>query len=147
MRNIIMEQHRKPIDDKIYLKILKTIMICSFLLICSMSQDGLPVFVYLLIAFIEFINSFTYDNTGISWELGLLPILLMGTLIVFCSNIKYGNFKLLLLCFTALLLFIISEMGILNIDSYSKISTMFLIPTIMFILSSVFLIKKSFKIK
>ncbi|MGC4130318.1 MAG: hypothetical protein QM564_12345 [Bergeyella sp.] len=142
-----MEQHHKPINDKIYLYILKTIMVLSFLLICSINQDGLPVFIYLLMVVIEFFNSFNYSNIGINWEAGLLPILVMGTLIVFCSNIRYGNFKILLLCFIALLFFLISESGMLNIKNYISISYGFLVPIIVFILTSTLLIIKVFKIK
>lgn len=142
-----MEQHHKPINDKIYLYILNTSMIFSFFLICSITQDGLPVFVYLLLMVIEFFNSFAYVNTGINWEAGLAPVLVMVALVIFCSYDKFKNKYLMIICFFALLIFLISETGILKTENYMRINYLFIIPFLIYILSSFLLIFYNFKNK
>jgi|GEM_PF-780953 len=141
MHNILMETLRKK---TYHMQVFKHLFILSFLLICSINQDDLPIFVYLLLSFIEFFNSFTYHNIGISWELGLMPVLVIGTLIIFCSYNKFRNVYLMILCLISLLIFIISETGILNVTSYSRISFQFVIPLSVFIISSIILIVKIF---
>lgn len=140
MYNILTDMLHKYKD----MTILKAVCILSFLLICSVNGDGLPIFIYLLISFIEFFNSFTYHNLGITWEAGLIPILVMGTLMLFCSHNKFRNIYFMFFCFTSLLAFIVSEMGILNIYNLKKISLQFILPFLIFLSSSVIIIFKTF---
>lgn len=138
-----MEMHHKKNNNFI----LKTLFILSFFLVCSINQDGQPMFILLLIYFIEFFNSFTYKNFGINWIAVLLPIITMGTLIIFSSYEKYKNGYLMILCFISLLMVIVSETGVLNSNNYKIISYEFIIPLVLFIFSSVSLIIKVFNNK
>lgn len=129
------------------MKTLKVISITSFLLICTIHENSVPIFLYILMAFVDFFNSFMYNNLGINWEACAILFLVLGTLIIFSSYKKFKNGYLMILCFISLLMILISETGILDSNNYIRISYEFIVPLMIFIVSSIILIFKVFSKK
>ncbi len=127
------------------MKALKIISIISFLMIFSMNPKGFPVFIILLICLVDFVQSFTYNNLGISWETGTLAILTIGSLIAFLKCRKYKDRYSFIFCFIALLIAALFLSEAFNQNNYERISFGFVIPLAIFIISSLILIIKNFK--
>lgn len=130
-------------------KTLKIIAIISFLLICSIDQKGFPISTILIIySFVSFQELFNSGNQNdILWEGIMLPILIIGTLITFYKCRENKDKYIQLLCFIALLLSIINLTGICNPNNYFKPSLpiSFILPMVIFVISSLILIMKNFK--
>ncbi|SIT21399.1 hypothetical protein SAMN05421786_109104 [Chryseobacterium ureilyticum] len=131
------------------IKILKVIVIISFLLICSIDQKGFPILITLIIySFVAFQELFYYGNIDdIFWEGIIFPILIIGTLITFYKCAQYKDRYIELVCIIALFLSIIILTGILNSYNYYKriLPMSFIIPASIFIISSLILIVKNFR--
>ncbi len=123
------------------MKALKIISIVSYLLICSTDQKGFPIIIMLLIYLVDFFQSFTYNNLGISWSSFILSTLTIATLFVFFKCKHYTDKYLQIFCFLALITLVMFS-GIFN-SYYSNLY--FLLPFLIFITSSVTLIFISFK--
>ncbi|RXM39434.1 hypothetical protein BOQ62_11240 [Chryseobacterium sp. CH21] len=124
------------------LSVIKIISVLSFLMICSVERDDLPVFIYIFWGLFQFINdivSLSFSQHTILWE-GIAIIPLIGTLYVFLSAGKYKDRYLMLLCFIALLSILFSLMvpNIFYKDSISKLRLSFIIPFLIFVISSIY---------
>lgn len=126
------------------MKALKIISIVSYLLICSTDQKGFPIIIMLLIYLVDFFQSFTYNNLGISWSSFILSTLTIATLFVFFKCKHYTDKYLQIFCFLALLISLTVFSGIFNFN-YSILNLYFLLPFLIFIISSITLIFISFK--
>ncbi len=126
------------------MKALKIISIVLYLLICSTDQKGFPIIIMLLIYLVDFFQSFTYNNLGISWSSFILSTLTIATLFVFFKCKKYADRYLQIFCFLVLLISLTVFSGIFNFN-YSISNLYFLLPFLIFITSSVTLIFISFK--
>lgn len=126
------------------MKPLKIISIVSYLLICSTDPKGFPIIVMLLIYLVDFFQSLTYNNLGISWSSFIFNTLTIATLFVFfkCKQYKYKYLQIF--CFLVLLISLTVFSGIFNFN-YSISNLYFLLPFLIFIISSVTLIFMSFK--
>lgn len=127
------------------MKILKIVAIISFLLICSTDQKGFPVFIMLMIYLVDFFQSFTYNNLGISWSSFTFTVLTIGTLIIFFKCKKFQDRYLQLFSFLVLLISIVVFFGILNVKNLSLWNLYFLLPFLVFIMSSIILILIDFE--
>lgn len=125
------------------MKALKIISIVSYLLICSTDQKGFPIIIMLLIYLVDFFQSLTYNNLGISWSSFILSTLIIATLFVFFKCKHYTDKYLQIFCFVALITLVMFS-GIFNFY-YSISNLYFLLPFLIFITSSVTLIFISFK--
>ena len=56
------------------MKALKIISVISFLLIGGIQLHGTVNFALLFLYLVDFIQSFTYNNLGIYWEISILAI-------------------------------------------------------------------------
>ncbi|MGG7470143.1 hypothetical protein ACVVIH_16200 [Chryseobacterium arthrosphaerae] len=128
------------------MNILKIISVISFLLIGSLDPKGFPAFIMVLIYLVDFVQSFTYSNLGISWEGGIVGISVIAMLIFIVKSNSYKNRYFLLLCFAGLLGAAINFTGILNLGEHYNMATFlwFIIPFSVFIISSLLLIAKNF---
>lgn len=126
------------------MKALKIASIISYLLICSIDPKGFPIIIMLLIYLVDFFQSFTYNNLGISWSSFILSTLTIATLYVFFKCKKDKDKYLQMFCFLVLVITLAVFSGIFN--SYYSISSLyFLLPFLIFITSSITLILLSFK--
>lgn len=133
------------------LKIIKIISAFSFLMICSLGKDDLPIFVYILFSLYQFISniiSLSFSQHDIFWE-GITAIPIVGTLYIFLSSRDYKDRYLMLFCFIALLSIVISLMvpNIYYRDIISKLRLSFTIPFLAFMISSISLIVLTFSNK
>ncbi|WP_146063263.1 hypothetical protein [Halpernia humi] len=130
---------------EIPIKILKIIAIVSFLIINGIQENGTINFGLILMYFFAFFHDIThFPSFGIFWE-GVITIPIIGTLITFSLCRKYKDRYLLLFCFIALLAIIPLLTGILDPHNYKRISLDFIIPTSIFIISSIILIVLNFR--
>lgn len=133
------------------LKIIKIISVISFLMICSLGKDDLPIFVYILFSLYQFINdivSLSFSQHDIFWE-GIIAIPIIGTLYIFLSYRYYKDRYLMALCFIALLSIVISLMipSTYYSDIMSKLRLSFIIPFIIFVVSSIYTVIHIFRNK
>jgi hypothetical protein len=131
------------------LSVIKIISVLSFLMICSIDRDDLPLFIYIIFGLYQFINdivSLSFSQHNILWE-GIAMIPLIGTLYVFLSSGKYKDRYLMLLCFIALLsiLFSLIVPNIFYKDNISKLRLSFIIPFIIFVMGSIYTLLLVFK--
>ncbi|SEF95924.1 hypothetical protein SAMN05421847_1135 [Halpernia humi] len=144
-----MELHPQPIEPVINMtvKILKIVLVTSFLFSEGLGEHGNLNFAILLLYLYQFIHDIiTFANYHkIFWEGGSLSIPTIATLIIISKCKFYKDRYLLLFCFIALLIAIIFMTGILNFDSYNKLTNGFLFPASIFIISSVWLVILNFR--
>ncbi|SDL55905.1 hypothetical protein SAMN05216273_102176 [Chryseobacterium taihuense] len=126
------------------MKPLKIISIVSYLLICSTDPKGFTIIIMLLIYLVDFFQSLTYNNLGISWNSFIFSTLTIATLFIFFKCKKYADRYLQIFCFLVLLISLTVFSGIFNFN-YSISNLYFLLPFLIFITSSVTLIFMSFK--
>jgi len=127
------------------MKALKRIAAISFLLTCSIHDVGEPIFIFLFMYLIEFFNSFGYQNAGIEWGLGILSVVVLGTLYLFRISNKFSDRFFTLFYIISLFAYLLTSTGILDQSNYRNISIWFVVPFLVFIVSSIMVIKKSFK--
>ncbi len=118
----------------INLRVAKFIAVLSFLLISGVQENGVPNFALILIYFYQFLSDLSNSVHPIFWE-GLLTIPVLGLLILILVN---RNYKVLLSCFVVLLAFLVYTTGLLH--NYHRINTAFVIPLVLYIISSVYVI-------
>ncbi|PRB00510.1 hypothetical protein CQ046_18780 [Chryseobacterium sp. MYb7] len=131
------------------LSVIKIISVLSFLMICSVDRDDLPVFIYIIFGLFQFINdivSLSFSQHTILWE-GIAMIPLIGTLYIFASSGKFKDRYLMLFCFIALLsiLFSLIVPSIFYKDNISKLRLSFIIPFIIFVIGSIYTLLLVFK--
>ncbi|VFB03873.1 Uncharacterised protein [Chryseobacterium taihuense] len=126
------------------MKPLKIISIVSYLLICSTDQKGFTIIIMLLIYLVDFFQSLTYNNLGISWSSFIFSTLTIATLFIFFKCKQYKDKYLQIFCFLILLISLTVFSGIFNFN-YSISNLYFLLPFLIFITISVTLIFMSFK--
>jgi hypothetical protein len=131
------------------LSVIKIISVLSFLMICSVDRDDLPVFIYIIFGLFQFINdvvSLSFSQHTILWE-GIAMIPLIGTLYIFVSSGKFKDRYLMLFCFIALLsiLFSLIVPSIFYKDNISKLRLSFIIPFIIFVMGSIYTLLLVFK--
>ncbi|PQA91338.1 hypothetical protein SAMN05421796_10173 [Chryseobacterium piscicola] len=114
------------------MKALKIISVISFLLIGGIQLHGTVNFALLFLYLVDFIQSFTYNNLGIYWEISILAIFTIGTLIIYLLCRKGKDRFLLLFCFVALLLSVLFLTGAFDQNNYDRISFGFIIPLLIF---------------
>jgi len=119
----------------INLKVARFIAMFSFLLIFGLQENGVPTIALLLIYFYQFLHDlFSSMTFRIFWEgLSIIPVFFL--LILFLIS---RNYKVLLGCFVVLLVFLVYLTG-LRIN-YQNIHIAFLLPLIVFLISSVYVI-------
>jgi hypothetical protein len=116
----------------INIRFTKFIAVLSFLLITGVQQNGVPTFALLLIYLFQFFNDILSSTSMIFWE-GLITIPILGFLFLFLIS---KNYKVLLLSFSILLAAVIYLTGIIN--HYQRINFTFIIPSIIFLISSIY---------
>lgn len=126
------------------MKTLKIISVVSFLLIEGIQLHGTMNFALLFLYLVDFIQSFTYNNLGISWETGTFAIFTIGTVIIYLLCREAKDRFLLLFCFIALLVSVLFLTGAFDQNNYVRISFGFVIPLLIFIISSLIVIIKYF---
>lgn len=118
----------------INLRVAKFIAVLSFLLISGVQENGVPNFALLLIYFYQFLSDLSNSVHPIFWE-GLLTIPELGLLILILVN---RNYKVLLSSFVVLLAFLVYTTGLVH--NYHRINTVFVIPSVLFLISSIYAI-------
>lgn len=118
------------------MKILKIISVVSFLSICTLNAVSLPILICVFICFLDFFQSFTYTNIGISWELGLIASLTLITIYIFLTAQRRSDKYLVIICIAALLATTAYFTGITSQNNQRHISYWFTIPLIIFLISS-----------
>lgn len=131
-------------------RIIKVIAIISFFLICSIDQKGFPIITTLLIyTFVSFQELFYLGSFhNILWEGVVLLPLIIGTTIIFFNCETYRDRYILSVCTIALSFSIIILTGLLNSNNYFKnplLNLYFIIPLIVFLISSIFSIYLLFR--
>lgn len=117
-------------------KILKIIAIITFLLTQGISQHGTLNIGIIFMSVYQFISDILNPEYGILWE-GLGMIFLIGTFIVFLSCQKYKDRYLLTFCFISLFITLIFLTGVYDPSNYKRIDSWFIIPSLLFIVSSI----------
>jgi len=127
----------------LFMKILKIISITSYLMICGCDQVGLPIFVSILYFMMAAANTkyFYLD----SFYGALFTLALLGTVFTILFSNKYVNRFLVAFCYATLFVSIIYLTGVNNAKNWNRISSWFVVPTVIFIASSTIVILKSFK--
>jgi hypothetical protein len=127
------------------MRFLKIIVLVSFLLINGLGPHGIPNFAGILICLNQFIidifNSFSHEYE-ISWILGLVGISSITSILMILLSKKYRDRYLLMIALAVLLS---CEIFLSDILHYQAITSWFIFPLIVFILSSVVLITKNFQ--
>jgi len=118
----------------INLRVSKLIAIISFLLISGIQENGVPIFALLLIYLYQFLNDLFSGVSPIFWE-GLIIIPVLSLLILFLIS---KNYRILLGCFVVLFAFLVYFTGL--VGNYHRINAVFVIPLLLFLLSSVYAI-------
>lgn len=118
----------------INIRFTKIIAVLSFLLISGVQQNGVPNFAMLLIYLFQFFNDIFSDTTAIFWE-GLITIPILSLLFLFLIS---NNYRVLLIYFLILSAILIYITGL--IKNYYRINLAFLIPSVVFIISSIYAI-------
>ena len=139
-------KHKEHVNS-FNMKVTKFLLIISFFLISGLDQKGIPIFFLLVIYFYEFIhNFFDFSHPNIFWEGGLLPILVIVTILKLILCKAYKDKYILLLCIITLLFFTLYLSGIFFHDNIKRVISMeFLIPFLIFISSSIYLLWQNFK--
>lgn len=137
-------QLKELVTKLILMKTLKTVSFISFLLISGLQEVGLPIFISIVYIIVNLvINS---NNSDIDFWIGsLLGISIIGTLIIYLFCKKGKDRFLSLFCFIALLLAVLFLTGATDFTNYKRISLGFVIPLLIFIISSVWIIILNFK--
>lgn len=117
-------------------KILKIIAIIAFLLTQGISQHGTLNIGIIFMLLYQFISDILNPEYGILWE-GLGMIFLIGTFIVFLSCQKYKDRYLLTFCFISLFIALIFLTEVYDPSNYKRIDSWFIIPSLLFIVSSI----------
>lgn len=117
-------------------KILKIIAIIAFLLTQGISQHGTLNIGIIFMSVYQFISDILNPEYGILWE-GLGMIFLIGTFIIFLSCQKYKDRYLLTFCFISLFITLIFLTGVYDPSNYKRIDSWFIIPSLLFIVSSI----------
>ncbi|MGG7441046.1 hypothetical protein ACQ7CU_23570 [Chryseobacterium arthrosphaerae] len=133
------------------LSAIKIISFVSFLLICSVGKDDLPIFIYMILGLFDFINdiiSLSFSQHDILWE-GIVVIPIVGTWYVFFSSRKYKDRYLMLFCFIALLSIVIAFVfpNIYSNNSIPKLRLSFIIPFVIFVITFVYALVLIFRNK
>ncbi len=126
------------------MKTLKIISVVSFLLIFGTQEVELPIFIsilYIIVNLLVNTNNLELDF----WIFGLLGISLIATLIIYLLCKKGKDRFLLLFCFIALLVSALFLTGAFDQNNYERISFGFVIPLLIFIISSLIVIIKDFR--
>ncbi|OCA77496.1 hypothetical protein BBI01_03355 [Chryseobacterium artocarpi] len=117
-------------------KILKIIAIIAFLLTQGIGQHSTLNIGIIFMAVYQFISDILNPEYGILWE-GLGMIFLIGTFIVFLSCQKYKDRYLLTFCFIGLFIALIFLTEVYDPSNYKRIESWFIIPSLLFIVSSI----------
>jgi hypothetical protein len=127
------------------MKILKIITILSFLFIIGLQENGYPILFMLILYAYQFLHDlFTFNFLGNSWLMGIsLPII--GIIILY-KRFADRSFFIYLLCFIIFVAAVIYFTGIFERVNWQRVSFWFLIPSFTFIISSILLLVKSYKI-
>lgn len=128
------------------MKTLKIISVISFLLISGIQLRGTLNIGMIFLYFYTFFNCILNNAFFIesSWE-SVLFIPILGTVFILFSLRPFKDKYLLLLCYIALTLFSLLATGALDCENYSRISYGFIIPSTIFIISSIILIVLNFR--
>ncbi len=118
----------------INLKVVKFIVVLSFLLTYGVQENGVPNFILLIIYFCQFLYDLFNNTSSILWQ-GLIAIPTSGLLVLF---LRSRNYKILLSCFIILLFIMFYISGLLY--NYHRINGAFTIPAILFLISSIYAI-------
>ena len=112
-------------------------------MICGCDQVGLPIFVSILYFMMAAANTkyFYLD----SFYGALFTLALLGTVFTILFSNKYVNRFLVAFCYATLFVSIIYLTGVNNAKNWNRISSWFVVPTVIFIASSTIVILKSFK--
>ncbi|MBT2563404.1 hypothetical protein J7E50_01320 [Pedobacter sp. ISL-68] len=129
------------------MRYLKILSIISFLLINGLGEHGIPTFAGIGLCIYQFINdilTFIHNNNKeISWSLGLIGISTIICISIILLAKKYKDRYLLALSLIILLGIEIYMSGVLRY--YDKIDPWFIFPMLVFLVSSITLVAKSFK--
>lgn len=125
------------------IKLLKIIAIISFLIIPGLQENAIPNFALLLIFLFQFFSDIINQELSIFWE-GFISIPIIGTLITFYLCEKRRDVYLQIFCFIALLMSILILSEIAYPSNFHRISYEFIVPLVVFIITSILLIVKSF---
>lgn len=116
------------------IRLVKFIAVLSFLLISGVQQNGVPNFAMLLIYLFQFFNDIFSSTSAIFWE-GLIAIPIFSLLFLFFIS---KNYRVLLICFLILSAVLIYITGLIN--NYHRINFTFIIPSVLFAISSIYAI-------
>lgn len=128
-----------------YAKALKPISVFTFLFISGIEEVSPPIFAFLFLYVIDFFQSFCFESFGVSWETGGFAFSTIGTLIVFGRRKVHKDRYFFLFCFIALTVAGMIFTGVLNPINYKRITIWVLLPSIIFLISSVSLIVLNFR--
>lgn len=127
------------------MRLLKIIVIISFLLINGLGEHGIPNFAGIPLCIYQFtidiFNSFSHKYE-ISWLLGLVGISSATSILIVFLSKKYKGRYLLVIALTILLC---SEVFFSSILHNQEIISWFIFPLLVFIVSSTILVVKSFE--
>ncbi|PWS30860.1 hypothetical protein [Pedobacter paludis] len=125
------------------MKYLKIISITSFLLINGLGPHGIPNFAGILLCLLCLIDSLLSQTFfGISWGLGIIGVLSLASLISISFSRPHKDHFLLIFAFIALTGF---EVFLSDILHHQKLIFWFVFPLLLFVVSSILLIIKSFE--
>lgn len=117
-------------------KILKIIAVIAFLFTQGIHQHDTLNIGIILMSLYQFISDILNPEHGILWE-GLVMVFIIGTFIVFLSCKGYKERYLLIFCFISLFIALIFLTGVYDPNNYKRINSWFIIPSILFIVSSI----------
>lgn len=144
-----MDKLEKQIElvNKNNMKILKIIMLISYLSIMGLGQHGIPVFALLFIYIYQFIHDIISHskNLEIFWEGGVIFIVNLFIFIIILYCRPYKDKYVLLLGVFSLFILTLYLSGLFYQHNYEKITLHFLVPLIVFVGTASILIIKNFK--
>lgn len=126
------------------MKTLKIISILSFLFIVGLQQNGYPILFMLVLFAYQFINDlFSFQFLADSWKMGIsLPII---GVIIFYRSLSNKSFYVNLSCFILFIFAAIYFTGIWELQNWRRFSLWFFIPSLIFFVSSILVLVKSYK--
>ncbi|PRB00678.1 hypothetical protein CQ046_17780 [Chryseobacterium sp. MYb7] len=117
-------------------KILKIIAVIAFLFTQGIHQHDTLNIGIIFMSLYQFISDILNPEYGILWE-GLGMVFLIGTFIVFLSSNRYKERYLSAFCFISLFIALILLTGVYDPNNYKRINSWFIIPSLLFIASSI----------
>lgn len=144
-----MEQHRKLKEPVLKIKIMvrtfKIIATLSFLFITGLHQHTSFTIIIIFLSIFSFIQSLFMFSSTLGWESFIYSILIMSTLVIFIRCKRFQDRYLQLFCFIVLTIIVILFTGVYNPENYKRIGIYFILPFLLFVISSVFIILINFK--